>query len=247
MRLAIYENDGDAFRFAIAAYDKAYSTAVGPHILEDLFADTVINLSWLASRELDIQFRLFWVKLALVLSTGQATADTPALLAHYRDREDTPGYAEFKWALLRVDILAGSLAAAKRKILSMPEAAPETAPSSRHLLMGTVHFLEGRNDAAIAEYRQALKLYTKEIGRRKVFFEGFNGLFFLLALIRANNSTLHAEIQKHLDAVNHEGNSFAAGFQAVLALLHLLRGAEPRARTSNTATVWFTLEHLFPI
>ncbi len=178
LRLAIYENDGDAFRLAIAAYDKAYSAAIGPHILEDLFADTILDVSWLASRDLDIQFRLFWVKLGRLLSTGLATADMPALLAHYRDREDAPGHAEFKWALLRVDILAGKLVAAKRKILSMPEASPETAPSNRHLLMGSVNFLEGRNDEAIAEYRQALKLYTKEIGRRKVFFEGSNGLFF---------------------------------------------------------------------
>src|SRR5208283_5458040 len=43
-----------------------------------------------------------------------------------------------------------------------------------------------------------------------------------------NDSTLHVEIQKHLDAIDHEGNPFRAGFQAVL--LHLLRGAEPRAR-----------------
>jgi hypothetical protein len=228
--LAIYENDGDAFRAMIAEYDKAYRRAVGPHILEDLFADAILDVSWLASRDLDIQLRLFWVKLERLLSSGQATDDMPALLAHYRDQEDTPGHGEFKWALLRVDILAGELVAAKRKILSMPEASPETAPSSRHLLMGSVNFLEGRNEEAIAEYRQALKLYAKEIGRRKVFFEGPNGLFFLLALIRTNDSTLHAEIQKHLDAIDHEGNPFRAGFQAVLALLHLLRGAEPRAR-----------------
>ena len=230
LRLAIYENDNDAFRLMIAEYDKTYRRAVGPHILEDLFANTILDVSWLASRDLDIQFRLFWVKLERLLSTGLATADMPALLAHYRGREDTQRYAEFKWALLRVDILAGFLAAARRKILSMLEASPETAPSSRHLLMGSVDFLEGRNDEAIAEYRQALKLYTKEIGRRKVFFEGSNGLLFLLALIRANDFTLHAEIQKHLDAINLEGNPFSAGFQAILALLHLLRGAEPRAR-----------------
>ena len=230
LRLAIYENDGDAFRLAIAAYDKAYSPAAGPHILDDLFADDVLDVSWLASRDLDIQLRLFWVKIQRLLSTGRATPDTPALLAHYCNREDTPGYDAFKWALLEVDIPAGALDAAKRKILSMPEASPENPPSTRHLLMGTVHFLQGRNDEALAEYRQALKLYMKETGRRKVFFRGSNGLFFLLALIRANDSTLHAEIQKHLDAVNHEGNPFAAGFQAVHALLHLLRGAEPRAR-----------------
>jgi hypothetical protein len=93
LRLAIYENDGDAFRLAIAAYDKAYSAAMGPHILEDLFADTILDVSWLASRDLDIQFRLFWVKLGRLLSTGQATAECRPfwpITATVRTRPATP-------------------------------------------------------------------------------------------------------------------------------------------------------------
>jgi hypothetical protein len=105
LRLSIYQNDGDAFRGAIDEYDKAYNPAAGPYILEDLFANTVMELSWLASLALDIQFRLFWVKLARLLSTGETTADMPVLMAHYREREDMPGYAEFKWAILRIDIV----------------------------------------------------------------------------------------------------------------------------------------------
>ena len=209
---------------------KPTAAALGPHILEDLFADTILDVSWLASRDLDIQFRLFWVKLERLLSTGQAAADMPAILAHYRDREDTPGYAEFKWALLRVDILAGKLVAAKAEDPLNAGGVAGNRAVQPHLLLGSVDFLEGRNDEALAEYRHALKLYKKEIGKRKVFFEGSNGLFFLLALIRANDSALHAEIQTHLDAIDHDGNPFSAGFQAVLALLFLLRGAEPKAR-----------------
>ena len=231
LRLAIYENDGDAYRRMIAEYDKVYSRALGPHILEELFAETILDVSWLASRDLDIQFRLFWIKLERFLSTGQAAADMPAILAHYREREEAPDHAGFKWELLRVDILAGRLAAAQRKIESMPEAAPETAASSRFLLLGSVDFLEGRNDEALASFRQALKLYKKEVGKRKVFFEGSNGLLFLLALIRANDSALYAEIQTHLDAIDHAGNPFSNGFRAILTLLFLLRGMEPKART----------------
>ena len=113
----------------------------------------------------------------------------------------------------------------------MPEASPETAPSNRHLLHGVGEVSrrpQRRGARRISPGAQALQ---KEVGRRKVFFQGSNGLFFLLALIRANDAALHAEIQTHLDAVEHEGNPFATGFQAVLALLHLLRGTEPRART----------------
>jgi len=231
LRLSIYQNDADAFRLAIGEYDKAYSSAAGPYILEALFADTILDVSWLAGLALDIQFRLFWIKLARLLTTGETTADMPELMAHYRAREDTPGYAEFKWAILRVDILAGELVAARRKILAMPEEAPETSPSTQHLLLGSVKFLEGDNDEALAEYRLALKLYKKEVGKRKVYFEGYNGLFYLLALIRANDSALHEEIQTNLDAIDHADNPFRSGFQAVQAMLFLLRGTEAKARS----------------
>ena len=229
LRLAIYQNDVDAFRVAVEGYDKTSSQGAGPHILETLFQYTILDVSWLAGLALPIQFRLFWVKLARLLSYGEASAEMPEILAHYRSREDEPGYEDFKWALLRADVLAGRLAAGKEKILSQPEAA--TKPSHRHLFLGSVAFLEGRNDEALTEYRQALKLLKKEAGKRKVFFEGYNGLFFLLALIRASDAALHAEIQTHLDIVNNEDTPYGHGFRAVQALLLLLRGTEAKART----------------
>jgi superfamily II DNA or RNA helicase len=232
LRLAIYENDVDTWHRLVAEYDRVYSRALGPHILEELFAKTVLEMSWLASRDIDIQFRLFSIKLEGLLLGGETTADMSAILAHYHECEDRPDYAGFKWELLRVDILAGRLVGARRKIESLPEAAPETAASSRFLLLGSVEFLEGRNDEALSGFRQALKLYKKEISKRKVFFCGFNGLLYLLALIRANDSALHAEIQTHLDAVEHDGNPFSEGFRAILAMLDLLRGLESKARTA---------------
>jgi superfamily II DNA or RNA helicase len=231
LRLAIYENDVDAWRRLVTEYDKVYSRALGPHILEELFAKTVLEVSWLATRDLDIQFRLFWRKLERFLLGGQPTADMPAILAHYRAREDRPDHAKFKWELLRVDILEGRLASVRRKIESMPEAAPETAASSRFLLLGSLDFLEGQNDEALFGFRQALKLYKKEVGKRKLFFNDSNGLFFLLGMIRTNDSALHAEIQTHLDAVDYADNPFSGGFRAIQAMLFLLRGLESKART----------------
>jgi len=231
LRLTIYENDADGFRVAILDHDKDHNWTTGPHILETLFAEAILDASWLDGLALDIQFRLFWVKLSRLLTTGETTPDMPALMAHYRAREDKPGYAQFKWALLRVDILAGDLVAARRKILAMPEEAPETRPSTHHLLLASVTFLEGDNPEALAEYRLALKLYKKEIGKRKAAFDGFNGLFFLLALIRADDSSLHHEIQANLDAIDYESSPFIVGFQAIQALLFLLRGTQAKART----------------
>jgi len=231
LRLAIYQNDIEAFRVAIEAYDNASPATSGRDILQDWYADTILDASWLSGLALNIQFRLFWVKLARLMSTGEASADMPALLAHYRNREDEPGYAEFKWALLRVDILAGELPAARRKILAMAEETPETKPYNRPLLLASVAFLEGRNDEALVDFRTALKFYKKEVGRKKVAFEGYNGLFFLLALIRTSDAALHAEIQTHLDATRYDETPFGFGFQAIEALMFLLRGTEAKARS----------------
>jgi superfamily II DNA or RNA helicase len=229
LRLAIYQNDINAFDVEIEDCDKVSSWVSGPHILEILFADELLDVSWLDARALGIQFRLFWVKFSRLLSFGKASADVPGLLAHYRRRENEPGYEHFKSALLRLDILGGELAAARLKILSLPEV--ETKPSDRHLLLGSVEFLEGHNDEALAEFRQALKLLKKEVGKRKAFFPGYNGLFFLLALIRTNDAALHDEIQTHLDVVKSENTPYGGGFLAIQALLLLLRGTEAKARS----------------
>ena len=225
LRLSIYQNDGEAFGKLIEEYDRTFGSTRGPHLIDEYFADASLDPAWLASRDIVIQSRLFGLKLHRFLVAGHASADLPALLDHYRAHEDAPSHEGFKSELLRLDILAGRLATARNKI----EAMPKEETSTRLLLLASVDFLEGRNDEAIAGFRQALKIYRKEVGRRKVFLGGANGLFFLLALIRANDSAQHAEIQTQLDAVDYDGNPYRAGFLAVQALLFLLRGLEPKS------------------
>ncbi len=230
LRLAIYADDGAGFRKLFDAYNAEFSRARGPHILEVLFRDTALEAGWLASRGLEIQYPLFAIKLDHFLTTGKAAPDLTALAAHYRAREDQPEYRDFKWLLLHSDLLAGRTATVRRKIEALATEMGDTPESTRLLLRGSVDFLEGHNDEALGHFRQALKLYKKEIGKRKLFFNGGNGLFFLLALIRANDPGLYAEVQSNLDAVGHEGNLFSPGFLAVQALLWLLQGLEPKAR-----------------
>ena len=230
LRLAIYAGDTETYRRLLDAYDKEFTRARGPHILETLFREATLDVEWLAARHPDIQYGLFAVKLEHFLTTGQTSPDLAALVAHYRSLEDAPGFESFKWLLLYSDLLAGRIGAVRRKVDALPAAAGETLETDRLLLLGSADFLEGRNDEALGRFRLALKAYRKRIGKRKVFFNGPNGLFFLLALIGANDPALHSELQANLDGVDHAGNVFGPGFRAVQALLWLLQGMEDKAR-----------------
>jgi superfamily II DNA or RNA helicase len=231
LRLAIYANDGDTYKQLIALYNEGFNRARGPHIVETLFLRAALDVEWLASRAMHIQYPLFWLKLEHFLASGQLPADLPPLIAHYRALEDAPGYQDFKWLLLQSDILAGRIGPARRKIEAIAGEKGETPESTRLLLSASLDFLEGRNDEALERFRQALKLYKKEVGKRKVFFSGAHGMFFLLALIKANDPALYLEAQANLDGMNHEIYPiFGPGFLAIQALVWLLQGQEPKAR-----------------
>ena len=230
LRLAIYAGDPETYRRLLDAYDKEFTRSRGPHILEALFREATLEIEWLAARHQDIQYALFAVKLEHFLTTCLPSPDLPTLVAHYRSLEDAPGFENFKWLLLHSDLLAGRIGAVRRKVGAFSSATGETLESDHLLLLGSADFLEGRNDEALGHFRQAIKLYKKEVGKRKVFFNGPNGLFFLLALIGANDPSLHSELQTNLDGVDHGGNLFGPGFRAVQALLWLLQGMEDKAR-----------------
>ncbi|MBV1796456.1 DEAD/DEAH box helicase [Siccirubricoccus sp. G192] len=106
---------------------------------------------------------------------------------------------------------------------------------TRQALKGSLDFLSGHNDEAILHFRESIKLFRKHANRRKVFLTGSNGLFFLMALLRANDPGLQAEMQVGLDAVPYDLTPYAGGFRALQALLWLVQGLEARAREMLTS------------
>ncbi|HDK43788.1 MAG TPA: ATP-dependent helicase, partial [Desulfobacteraceae bacterium] len=66
---------------------------------------------------------------------------------------------------------------------------------------GTLAFLLGDTDKAIALYEQDLKLQQEYSGRRDNFFFGLPGLFFLLALLDRNREGDRAAIRHHVATV----------------------------------------------
>ncbi|MBV1796455.1 hypothetical protein [Siccirubricoccus sp. G192] len=115
-RLAIYTNDDAEFSTQLDRYNKDFSPARGPHLLERLFLRTPVTTAWLASRGLAIQYAIFSIKLSSLLQSGLPGSDLPELVGHYRAQQGREDFAAFRWALLQYDLLAGHLEDVRRRI-----------------------------------------------------------------------------------------------------------------------------------
>ncbi len=226
IRLAIYANDAAGFSTNLDLHHKKCDASRATDLLGRSFATVPLALGWLASRHPVIQLALLDVKLSAFLHSGVPGPDLPPLLDHYRAQQDKEDFAAGRPALLLLDLLAGKLDDVQRGIAAVED----PVGTIRQAFEGTVAFLHGRNDAALQHYRDALKLHRKHVGKRKVFLDGVHGLFFLMALLRANDAALQAEAQAGLDAELSSPSAYAGGFRALQALLWLAQGLEPKAR-----------------
>ena len=154
----------------------------------------------------------------------------PELIARYRGLQDRPGFAPVRRALLEHDVLALRLDEARGLLAKLDEA---DAPL-RQAAEATLCFLAGENAEAIGLYRAALKELRKQAGKRKLFLEGAHGLFFLMALLRANDAALHAEIQAGIDVLPLDERPHPGGWVALQVLLWLAQGLEGKAREQIT-------------
>jgi len=226
IRLAIYANDEAGFIADRELHDKELAPHRASHLLALLFAGVPLATEWLTGRRVAIQLALFEAKLSAFLETGVSGPDLPALIAHYRAQQDREGFGAVRRALLHYDLLSGRLQDVRGGIGKGEDATGVT----QQALAATVAFLEGRNEAALQHYRDALKLRRKQAGKRKLFLEGPHGLFFLMALLRANDAGLHAEMQAGIGAALSTPSVYASGFLALQTLLWLVQGLEPKAR-----------------
>ncbi|MGI4945361.1 MAG: hypothetical protein ACRYHQ_33155, partial [Janthinobacterium lividum] len=226
IRLAIYSNDAAGFSGNWDLHHKNCGGSRAADLLSLSFATVPLAPDWLASRRPVIQLALFDAKLSAFLRSGVSGPDMPALLDHFRAQQDKEEFAASRPALLLLDLLAGRLDDVQRGIAAVEDPVGTT----QQALEGTVAFLRGRNEAALQHYRDALKLHRKHVGKRKVFLDGVHGLFFLMALLRANDAALQAEVQAGLDAELSNPSIYVGGFRALQALLWLVQGLEPKAR-----------------
>ena len=105
-RLAVYANDATEF---IAQRDQ-HDSAFAPHrlttLLGRLLRDEPFAADWLDSRAPAIQLALFEGRLAAFLAGHLSIPGMAELIARYRGRQDRPGFAPVRRALLEHDVLA---------------------------------------------------------------------------------------------------------------------------------------------
>jgi superfamily II DNA or RNA helicase len=225
-RLAVYMNDDTDF---IAQRDK-HDAAFAPHRLTStlglLLKQTPLSIDWLASRTPTIQLALLEGLMAVFLAGALEVADWQSMIARYRGLQDEPGFAPVRRTLLEHDLLTLRLDEARGLAAKLEPADAIVQQTAEAALF----FLAGENARSIEVYRDALKAMRKQTGKRKLFLPGAHGLLFLMALLRAEDAKLHAEIQAGIDVLPLDRRPHPAGWVALQVLLWLAQGLEGKAR-----------------
>jgi hypothetical protein len=225
LRLAIYANDAEDFAKIRARFDIELAPRRAADFLAMLLASEPLEPNWLAGRHPTIQRALFEAKIVAFVETGMPAPDLESLFDRFRAQRYTKEFASVLPILLQYDLLAGRMDDLHQGMAAIDDKSGETYLT----LQGAVAFLEGRNEVALAQYRGALKLRRKRLGRRKVFFGDVHGLLFLMTLLQAHDAALHPEIQTGVELAAAEPSPYAAGFLAIQALLWLAQGLQTKA------------------
>ncbi|MEJ2117223.1 MAG: hypothetical protein P8Y36_04675, partial [Alphaproteobacteria bacterium] len=130
--------------------------------------------------------------------------------------------------LLRFDILTANFDNARRRIAALPESEAYFGAAYE----ASIAFLTGDNVAALAGFRNALKLLRKSLGKRKVALEAEAGLFHMLALLRTDDPALRTDLLSLLEAAMTNVTPFFPAHRAIAALLDLIEGRQEQAQQS---------------
>ncbi len=226
LRLSVYANDEAEFgrlrRLAGAEAEKLENCAELAGFVSDFPAD----LTWL--KQLRPAIREIFAEHAvhMFIEQGTQSDEAGAVFQHYADAAPGEAGAGIGELLLRFDILSANFEQARQRIAALPESEAHLAAAYE----ASIAFLTGDNAAAIAGFRDALKLLRKSLGKRKVAFEAETGLFHMLALLRANDPALHPELRGLIDAATMEVTPYYWAHRSVEALLELTQGRYDKAK-----------------
>ena len=194
--------------------------------IAQFLADFPLSLAWLEQLRPAIREMFAEHAIHMFIEQGQQTDEAAAVIQHYANAAPGEAGAGIGKLLLRFDILSANFGRARLRIAALPESEAHLAAAYE----GSIAFLTGDNAAALAGFRDALKLLRKSLGKRKVAFEAETGLFHMLALLRANDPALHPELRGLIDAAAMEVTPYLLAYRGVEALLELAQGRYEKAR-----------------
>ncbi len=219
-RLAIYANDEAEFLRLRKIVEDAEPDSGGHPMLNLFLGAFPLSQAWLERLHPAIREMFALYAIRMVLDHGEQTAETLTIVQHYAAAAPGEAGTGFNELLVRFDILSANFARAQQRIAALPESEAHLAAACE----ASIAFLTGHNDAALDGFRNGLKLLRKSRGRRKVAFDAEAGLFHMLALLRASDPALHAELRGLIDAATMEVTPFYLAHRGIGALLDLVEG-----------------------
>jgi hypothetical protein len=222
LRLAIYTKDQ-------ALYQQAAHKLTEKEIQEllvRLFGAEPLAIEWLTGRFPIIQYGILQIKLAKFYEHGSIAKQIPGLLEHYLPLRQQ--YLQFGPIFINYDIVACNLSEAKTALSTFKEVTPAVLCG-----LGTVEFLSGHTQQAIAYFESALKLERKLTNRRKVFLGAQATLLYCLALLKTGDRQLHSKIQTLITHATEFENVNAGAFEAISQLLTMLQGRRVEIKPQN--------------
>lgn len=225
-RLAVYCNDAEGFRhieYLLEQYRKKVPTEaflVGDPF-EHQFCEVPYTLEWFLSRAMPLRGRLYLNALSSLNFSLHSPHLTP-LLAYVRQHPECTGDLDpTHTALILYRLFCGDFQTARAGLAVWRKDKDEIFGP---LLGGMLDFFAGGNDAAIGQLRDALKRLRRLSGDRREFLRHPGGLCLLLALLRADDISLHSEVENLLDTVLPQHGPYQPGYAAVRSLLLLAQG-----------------------
>ncbi len=91
-------------------------------------------------------------------------------------------------------------------------------------LRGWMAFLQGDNAKALQYYEMALEILKKTSGKRKIYFNSFMGVFFILALMKANTPKRLKQARAHLSVGSSAGYQYYRVYKVLNYSLEFLTG-----------------------
>lgn len=185
IRLGVYRNDLKFINQQLEDYYK-YSYEKDKITLEDIFLQIFNNpfdREWMQtlSPELCSEALLSILNHSMLNLTP---AEEALALLHERVLTGKKVPVQQRVVLVEVWLLQGEW----QKIETFLDQTPEEFPNQFVALRGSVAFLKGENETAIAQLTIALQNLKKGTGKRKIYFHSMTGLFFLLALLKESSA-----------------------------------------------------------
>ena len=177
LRIFLYQGNDSAFAANIERFHSDYRQNFADHINRIFFND--YDADWFTSLSDLIKF------LAIKFFLHDARAHLNDVSKYYQLLEQFFGAAKHTLSPIVHTIIEERLFRADFRDAELWLADDMSADGLK--LLGTLRFLQNRNDEAIELFHAALKALKKQTGKRNIGIDGLHGYFFNLALLRSRN------------------------------------------------------------